>query len=762
MTDLSLESLDQQLLKIQSAKDHLLRTRQLFEEFGSAELKTSDAKFDALIDALNADLKDAELKKAQQQAAALAQQKLRLEGELAQAQSELARLRQLSNEQGAAHAQALADLDAATRANLKASEDEAELLLVQLHQVQEEFESTYLKAQADKSASEQQLAQLNAQLQQEQSAKMAAVQNAEQLDERILQARRQLDALQKVQLRSDSALQAAQQESERLAAELEQAQAAKSATEQNAAQQAAKLMAELEKVRAAKAAAKQNATQQAAKLTAELKQTHAAKATAEQNAAQQAVKLTAELKQTHAAKAAAEQNAAQQAAKLTAELKQTHAAKATAEQNAAQLDDRVQQAQRQLDALQQVQSRSDSALQAAQQENERFMLQLHQVQEELTQHFLDKQKLQRECETLQQRWVRLERRLPGYLDYERIEPVAVDTVSDQPRVDWRVLNLTLAGQLHPELAFSTLLQDGQAGIVLDGIELFPRALRGPDAAKVIAQFRRFGSRQWSMVLAAASALEQFFAGKPAVAPQLSFDPVFWRQALLPLVAELRALPAVFRFDGVTLKRELIHTDYEHLWLVLEGASLGQQQWPKFELRLGAADIRPGRFSRHPKLEFPLIDGNTRPFDSWYEESHDEFGGKFELRFDLNRQLMDIGVWAKLSVDDRKLLLSVNGVLGQALQRLQTEQSPISRTWSDWQGLAAGIIATLHKLSEVGVQQQKALVQPVPAPVVAPVAPAVAPPVAPPVEAAVVNQAPAKKAVAKKPAVKKTATRKPAA
>lgn len=78
MTDISPENLDQQLLKIQSAKDHLLRTRQLFDEFGSAELKTSDAKFAELIDALNADLKDAERKKAQQQAATLAQQKLRL------------------------------------------------------------------------------------------------------------------------------------------------------------------------------------------------------------------------------------------------------------------------------------------------------------------------------------------------------------------------------------------------------------------------------------------------------------------------------------------------------------------------------------------------------------------------------------------------------------------------------------------------------------------------------------------------------------
>ena len=681
MTDLSPESLDQQLLKIQSAKDHLLRTKELFEEFGGAELKALEANFAAMLDALNADLAEAERQKTQQQAAVLAQHKQRLEGDLAQAraqladvQSEVARLQQHSTAQTEAQAQ-----------KLRETEEEAELLLAQLHQVQEELESTYLKAQADKSAAEQQLAQLNAQLQQEQSAKSAA--------------------------------------------------------EQNAAQQAAKLTAELEQTRAAKAAAKQNAAQQVAQLTAELEQTRAAKSAVEQHAAQQAqqaAQLTAELEQTRAAKSAAEQHAAQQAqqaAQLKAELEQSRAAKAAAEQHAARQAEQVQK-----------------QLEESQQESELLLLQLHQVQEELEQHFLDKQKLQRDSETLQQRWARLERRLPGYLDYELIEPVAVDAVSDQPRVDWCVRNITLAGQLHPELAFSTMLQDGQTGIVLDGIELFPRALRGPDAAKAIAQFRRFGSRQWGRVLAAATALEQFFAGKPAVAPQLSFDPVFWRQALLPLVAELRALPAVFRFDGVTLKRELVNPDYEHLWLVLEGASLGQQRWPKFELRLGAADIRHGRFSRHPKLEFPLIDGKTRPFDSWYEESHDDFGGKFELRFDLNRQLMDIGVWSKLSVDDRKLLLSVNGVLGQALQRLQTEQCPISRAWSDWQGLAAGIIATLQKLSEVGAQQQKAQVQPVPAPA----APT------PPVNAPVANQAPAKKAAAKKPAAKKTVTRKPAA
>ncbi|MDD2728282.1 hypothetical protein [Malikia sp.] len=575
------ENLDQQLHKIQSARDHLQQTKQLFDEFGSLDLKISGTnKFTKLLDALNWDLAEAERKKIQQQVATLTEQKQRLEGEMAEAQAEIKRLRQ-QNEQ----------------------------------------------------------------------------RNGAQQTEQTQQLQRQIDEIQQAKSRVESALQNEQR---------------------NAAQK----------------------TEQAQQLQRQIDEIQQAKSRVE----------------------SALQNE---------------------QRNAAQKTEQAQQLQRQI--------------KESQQENELLLQQLHQVQEELEQYFLDKQKLERECETLQQRWERLERRQPGYLDYELIEPVAVDTVSDLPRIEWRIANITVMGRLQPELTFGTLLKDGQAGIALDGIELFPRALRGPDAAKAIEQFRRFGRRQWGAVLAAASALEQFFAGEATVAPSLSFDPVFWRQVLLPLVAELRALPSVFRFDDVTLKRELVNPDYEHLWLVLEGASLGQKQWPRFELRLGAADVRPGRFSRHPKLEFPLIDGKTRPFDSWYEESHDDFGGKFELRFDIDRKLMDLGVWSKLSVDDRKLLLSVNGLLGQALQRLQTAQCPISRAWSDWQGLATGIIETLQKLSETGARQ-KIQAQPVAAPAAA-VSPAQEEIV---VKEVVVKEPEVKEITVEEVAVKKTVVRKTAA
>ena len=55
MTHVLDKSLENRQRHIQTAKDYLAKTKVLFDEFGSAELKTSHAKFDELLDALNAD-----------------------------------------------------------------------------------------------------------------------------------------------------------------------------------------------------------------------------------------------------------------------------------------------------------------------------------------------------------------------------------------------------------------------------------------------------------------------------------------------------------------------------------------------------------------------------------------------------------------------------------------------------------------------------------------------------------------------------------
>ena len=325
------------------------------------------------------------------------------------------------------------------------------------------------------------------------------------------------------------------------------------------------------------------------------------------------------------------------------------------------------------------------------QENDLMLLQLHQVQEELEHYFLEHEKLQKAEQAQSQRWERLESRLPNYLDYETIVPMSVDSFSDTPTVSWKVTHCTLDGQILPELQFITCLVDGKVGIRMGELELIPRAL-------VVPNFRSITTGQWRKIRAATTAIEYFFAtqANPSHLPP-DFDLGFWKQALLPLVTDIRSLPNVFRYNTVQIKRELIHPDYEHLWLVFSGASYGRQVWPKFEMRLGASNIQPGAFSKFPKLEFPRIDGKTPPFESWFEESWDDFGGKLELRFDLTKYVSDVGVWSKVTAQDQALLVSFISLLPLAVQQMQLNKLAISRPWTDWAGLVNGTIETLRKL-----------------------------------------------------------------
>jgi len=161
------------------------------------------------------------------------------------------------------------------------------------------------------------------------------------------------------------------------------------------------------------------------------------------------------------------------------------------------------------------------------------------------------------------------------------------------------------------------------------------------------------------------------------------------------MAQLKALPPVLRYDDVVLKRELINPDYEHLWLEFRGLALGTSAWRKFEVRLGAALLQPDGFSQYPKFEFPLIDGKTKPFDSWYAESYDDSGAKLELRFALDKQAVDTAVLGKLSEADRGLLMRLVNAFPDALLRLDTKRTAIHRPWSTWVDFARGAVALLQ-------------------------------------------------------------------
>jgi hypothetical protein len=104
------------------------------------------------------------------------------------------------------------------------------------------------------------------------------------------------------------------------------------------------------------------------------------------------------------------------------------------------------------------------------------------------------------------------------------------------------------------------------------------------------------------------------------------------------------------------------------------------------MRVGASLIQPQGFSRHPKFEFPLINGRVKPFETWYAESSDENGSKFELRFDLDKKVADFNALSKLSRQDLVFLVNVMLSIPQFIQSLENSQAPVARTWAPWKAL----------------------------------------------------------------------------
>jgi hypothetical protein len=172
--------------------------------------------------------------------------------------------------------------------------------------------------------------------------------------------------------------------------------------------------------------------------------------------------------------------------------------------------------------------------------------------------------------------------------------------------------------------------------------------------------------------------------------------------------QLVDLSPVWRFDAVQLKHHQVNPDYENLCFTLTNAHFGARRWPSFEFRLSAANIKRGKFSGHPKLEFPLQEQGDKQFENWFEESEDDQGPKFELRFDIKTRSLDINTWRTLSPSDQAQTLSLSDQLPVLLQRLQAQGVQISRPWTDWQGMAAAIQdAFSHCLSAPTRQQPSA-------------------------------------------------------
>lgn len=342
----------------------------------------------------------------------------------------------------------------------------------------------------------------------------------------------------------------------------------------------------------------------------------------------------------------------------------------------------------------------------AQQENELLLAQLHQVQEELEHYFLEHKNVGKQAEALQQRWQRMLERNPDYCDYRALELLDHDGAA---RGSWRFTELNAAGRAFAELRFDTVVVNGVAAFA------FAQDGKAPGAPLPLDQL---GTADWLLLPTLCRVLDEALQAPSGSVAQLNdAQRGALREALAALAAVIAATPATLRFDRVTLKREQVNPDYEHLWLQLGNLSLGERRWPDAEFRLSCANVRPGKFGTHPKLEFPTGAGAVL-FDSWFAESHDDFGDKLELRFALP-EAMDMSVWEQLSPGDREMTLRLIALLPRALQRLEDTQTALARPFGDWRQLAASILAIVALRTVPAAAVRARAPAPAPAPATGP-------------------------------------------
>jgi hypothetical protein len=263
-------------------------------------------------------------------------------------------------------------------------------------------------------------------------------------------------------------------------------------------------------------------------------------------------------------------------------------------------------------------------------------------------------------------------------------------------VHWKLSDVLFAGTAFDEILFNTVLKDGQVGIYIatmtpSGSKLIsfnPKAILYPalfNSAKGQQQvLRSIQYDHWHAFGAAVAAIDLCIRTHwRDVNVTNEFDRPFWGSTLSSLQSDFSRLPKVFRFARASLKQELINSDYEHIWIEVFNINFGNTTLPKFEFRISASEIKSPMYSLLPKMEFPLIDGKTPPFDSWYPESFDDFGSKLEIRFNLGSKKFDIGVWSSLSKEDREFLLAFFAQIPRILSAIPQSEVPKHRDLEYW-------------------------------------------------------------------------------
>jgi len=155
---------------------------------------------------------------------------------------------------------------------------------------------------------------------------------------------------------------------------------------------------------------------------------------------------------------------------------------------------------------------------------------------------------------------------------------------------------------------------------------------------------------------------------------------------------------IWQYQQIELKNEQTNPDYEHLWFNCKNAKFADKIWQNFEFRLGNNIVLDNKqLSANIKLEFPKPELLPFQFENWYVESRDDYGEKFELRFNTNDKAIDLAVWNKLSSCDQKQLIAIINDIPACINYLINNKVRISRPWNDWKILSLQLIKLSQEL-----------------------------------------------------------------
>lgn len=323
-------------------------------------------------------------------------------------------------------------------------------------------------------------------------------------------------------------------------------------------------------------------------------------------------------------------------------------------------------------------------------ENQLLLQQLHQVQEELEKFFIDGLELKAENDKLSQRVQRLMARFPGTVEWDSLHAKAdktslrldlINVITEQRTLDRLQL---VVGRSKKQPTLQVVDLDERMPVLLHGALQKSLNLASPSDATESAELAYLATSDVKL-------LQSVCKSVSTAMPDDVLGRDRWASDLKTLAEQFNLLAPAWRYDRVQLKNEQINPDYEHLWFKFENVSYGTRTWPSFEFRLSAANVRKGQFSKHPKLEFPMPgQGIQKQFENWFEESEDDHGLKYELRFDLSRREMDINAWLALSDIDQRQLQSIINILPRVVIGLKNNGISIKRDPNQWCDLIYGI------------------------------------------------------------------------